>query len=226
MSGAKGAHAPPPPCQLRATVGALPPAALRPPRALAEASTRRSPEPPHSPEPPPGRYAFGQNLVNSMDTSFFARARGGKNDPSVQVRRAPGLGAAQARSRGRFWTAAASRDQARGAAPAGKRGCWAGWAVCKHQKKVTAPTYTRQLAKLVDAAEKNNMYFVSAPACMLHACEQHACACMHMHASMPACRHGCMQAPCPAVRAHASVLHVAAPCARSSALPCNVLDLI
>ena len=33
-------------------------------------------------------YAFGQNLVNSMDTSFFARARGrAPDDPDVQVAR-------------------------------------------------------------------------------------------------------------------------------------------
>jgi hypothetical protein len=31
-------------------------------------------------------YSFGQNLVNSMDTSFFLRSKGKANSPDLQVR--------------------------------------------------------------------------------------------------------------------------------------------
>jgi hypothetical protein len=97
---------------------------------------------------------FGQNLVNSMDTSFYARARGGATNPDVQVRLALGSG----------WGLAKG---ARCGVGEGDRGPWLGarQRAVRPARPVASPTSPlprRQIAKLVDANERNDMYWVGA----------------------------------------------------------------
>jgi hypothetical protein len=127
---------------------------------------------------------FGQNLVNSMDTSFFARAPGAKKDnPDVQVAAARGARPARRPAGGTAgrWLQCVQRGGckafAAGAARLGPRrppavGPWPGQRPVKGSSRLGTASWkllaiprpalppSCQIAKLVDANERNDMYWV------------------------------------------------------------------